>query len=68
MNEPRHPLAWPAGWKRTAPDARRYAQFSKQGRSGRDRDLTVHDGIGRVTAAISSFTRAGHKWVIDPAS
>ena len=68
MNEPRHPLCWPAGWKRTAAADRRRAQFSKISRSYNERRLTTHDGIKRVMEKIRAFTRTGRAWVIDPDS
>jgi hypothetical protein len=43
----RYPLAWPAGWKRTAAVARQDAKFSRL-----DKRLTVADGLGRVLAEL----------------
>lgn len=57
-----HPLAWPAGWKRTLPQLRRGARFSKGEREYssapgggswmRKRQVTVADGCDRIMAAL----------------
>lgn len=60
----KYPLAWPAGWKRTAPSQRERARFSKGERQYasspnsdsrswmRKRDLTIGDGTQRVLDAL----------------
>lgn len=44
------PLSWPAGWRRTKPDARRDANFKHQ--AGR---LSISDGVGRVIEQLRLF-------------
>lgn len=57
-----YPLAWPQGWKRTAPAQRRRANFNTSSWTGapggadnyrRKRDLTVTDGTNRILAELS---------------
>lgn len=43
MSTPAYPLAWPTGWKRTAPAQRRDANFTKY-----KKRLSVSDGTQRV--------------------
>lgn len=59
-----YPLAWPEGWKRTAPGQRERARFGKAGRyQGYDtnkrwvpsRDLTIEEGTLRVLKELRTF-------------
>ncbi len=65
MNEPaqRYPLSWPAGWKRTPPDARARATFAKHSSQTEDRQgqvvrrkiqkpLSVSDAARRLEAEL----------------
>jgi len=57
MNATRHPLSWPAGWKRTDRHARRRAEFSKSIKTTW-RDGTVRNGTRSLTVA-EALTRLG---------
>lgn len=60
----RFPLAWPAGWKRTRPDQRKSAKFSKktyqayssgQGGYYRSGELSIAEGTKRVLTQLRGF-------------
>lgn len=59
-----YPLTWPAGWKRTSPDRRIRARFSKGDRQYnqssnsswmRRRELTISEGVKRVIGEIAKL-------------
>lgn len=56
-----YPLHWPANFPRTAPADRQPARFHRDGKP-----LTIAAGRDRILSEISSFTRAGRAWRIDP--
>jgi hypothetical protein len=61
MTPTRHPLAWPIGWKRTAPEQRDYGRFAKrreprQGSSWRPlQDVTLTEASQRLLDELERF-------------
>lgn len=69
MSKQAYPLCWPEGWKRTAVNNRKRAQFNKKERQYREpavpggqgsswtktRDLSVADGVERVLRELSAM-------------
>src|SRR3954465_14120648 len=47
----RYPLSWPAGWKRTESHRRRRTTFHR-GRSMDAKNLTIGDGLARLTGEL----------------
>lgn len=70
----RYPLTWPEGWKRTAPSARKSAQFAKMGRgwtgtagtSAYDgkKNLSVADGLERIAREIRALGVSEHTVIV----
>lgn len=61
-----YPLSWPAGFARTASNARKDDSFGKKNERGFMSDLTVHQAFARLMKQIDAFTRKGNKWRIHP--
>lgn len=70
------PLQWPSGRPRTPAAKRQRSQFHRITREPnsynpshmmqRKREMTMAEGISRVMAEFSKFTRNGHNWRVNP--
>lgn len=61
------PLTWPVGVSRTPAYDRQRARFSQKDSSRYGtKNVTVSEATHRLMAQITSFTRYGRDWVIDP--